>query len=167
MEDEVAISDILQVAEKDLASSPGIVLFSQKTKEVRVVNAGESGRTLTPKLPIKLGAFEFDLVTVAPILSSTSVQVAVLGLIDKYNTLSALTSSGEVKDGALEVEVKSSGELAVWLGEYKEGSLPRVTVDGEDVTVTGQPDGKSGSLLTVPLGVSSKNDGHFVVRVAL
>ncbi|KAG9041439.1 hypothetical protein FS837_012270 [Tulasnella sp. UAMH 9824] len=141
VEDEVAISDVLQVAEKDLASSPGIVLFSQKTKEVRVIKAAEARGTLTPKLPIKLGAFEFDLVTVAPILSSASVQVAVLGLTDKYNTLAGLTSSGGVKDGALEVEVKSSGELAVWLGEYKEGSLPRVTVDGEEVKVTAEPDG--------------------------
>lgn len=165
VEDEVAISDVLQVVEKDSTPSSKVVLLSQKTKEVRIVNTAEASGTLSPKLLVELGAFEFDLVTVAPILSVAGVQVAVLGLIDKYNTLAGLASPGGVTDGALEVEVKSAGELAVWLGEHKEGSLPRVTVDGEEVKVAAEPC-KSGSLFIVPLEVGSKKDGNFAVRFA-
>ncbi|KAG8893686.1 hypothetical protein FRC01_013425, partial [Tulasnella sp. 417] len=166
VEDEVTISDVLQVVAKDSTPSSEVALFSQKSKEIRIVNAAAAGGSLTPKLPVELGAFEFDLVTVAPILSIAGVKVALLGLIDKYNTLAGLTSSGRAADGALEVDVKSTGELALWLGEYKEGSPPRVTVDGEEVKATAERC-RIGSLLTVPLEVGGKPEGSFAVRIAL
>ncbi|KAG8949368.1 hypothetical protein FRC04_008603 [Tulasnella sp. 424] len=166
VEDEVAIADVLHVAEQGSTQTSGVVLFSQKTKEVRIVHAVEAGGAVAPKLLVELGAFEFELVTVAPILSSAGVEVAVLGLVDKYNTLAGLASPGEVKDGALEVAVKSAGELAIWIGGLKEGSPPRVTVDGEEGKVTVKAC-ETGSLLIVALEVSAKTDGNFVLRVTL
>ncbi|KAG8991656.1 protein kinase complex component, partial [Tulasnella sp. 427] len=167
VEDQVSISDVLQVTAKDSTPTSRVAVFSQKSKQVRIVNVTETGAAVEPSLPVELGAFEFDLVTVAPILSlNGGVEVAVLGLIDKFNTLAGLAAPPAVQGGALEVAVKSAGELAVWIGGIKDGSEPKVTVDGEEVKVTAQA-GQNGRLVTVPLKVGTKQEGNFIVRFVL
>jgi hypothetical protein len=122
--------------------------------------------SITPKLDVELDTFGWEIVTVAPIRSTSrkdgaSVDVAAFGLVDKYNTLSGMTSSAT--------------EPGLWRAGFRCAGLAGFYVSDQSVAVTVEIGGKkveesaterSASMISVRIPApSSAEDSGIVVEL--
>jgi hypothetical protein len=139
------------------SSTTQYALYSQKTHILRVVDFSAYQKTLS--MPVRLDPFQFDLISVAPVDSAGQkdqpLEIACLGLVDKYNTLAAIRSKGfSVNESTqrltYQVAIRCAGKLVLYLRKHT--ALPKVSVDDisadpRTVAVAG------GHVITVDLGL--------------
>lgn len=148
------------------------------TGAVRAVHVPPSGSS-HPALDwsLQMGEFAFEIITLAPLISSISttgtstqaddqesVSVAVVGLIDKYNPLAGVVSfSFNPASSTWDAPVKCSGTLGfyVTLKDVEEAKRRiRIVADGKDTSFCVAAAGGGVSVtLDMPPAVQSEAEG--------
>jgi len=112
VDDSVAAQDIWEVIGPSNVDR-SFALRSHLTERVYTIkvaaNQGPSNLQL-PVMAIQLDHFEFDIVSVSLVKDG----IAVLGLVDKFNSLAGIASSARNRDG-YRVELKCCGILGIFV----------------------------------------------------
>ncbi|KAG9003354.1 hypothetical protein FRB94_003177 [Tulasnella sp. JGI-2019a] len=179
VEDYLTLNDILTLVGHPKADTRKFVVYSFKTGKAQKVDIAASE---TINIPIHLGPFEFEIITVAPLLSHSAVtshttsepgsnhppvvQVGALGLIDKYNPLAGLTLfSFHSASKSWEAGVRCSGKLGFFVPDISvDEAKPKIKIsmDGEDTAFAVEEMG-GGVLITAVLEPTEQPAGRHVV----
>ncbi|KAG8890025.1 hypothetical protein FRB98_001460 [Tulasnella sp. 332] len=170
VDDAVTMGDILTLVGSHDTDTRKFVVHSFKTGKAQKIDTA----TTKIDLPINLGPFEFEIITVAPLLShiivtplrpnpaskeaetnhQSIVRVGAFGLIDKYNPLAGLASfSFDFSSSSWEAGVRCSGKLGIFVPDMSSGeakSRIAITADDKDKSFEVEEMG-GGVLITIAL----------------
>ncbi|KAG9011164.1 hypothetical protein FRB94_009090 [Tulasnella sp. JGI-2019a] len=160
----VAVDDVLTlVGALHGANAQRSVMYAFKAAKAEVFDL-----STTPDddilIPVRLGSFEFEIITVAPLVLSSSapatglvstVEVGALGLIDKYNPLAGLSSfSFNSTSLSWEARLRCCGKLGLFVtGISSDESKHKIAITCEENAIPFEEvEMRGGVLITTAVG---------------
>ncbi|KAK9327601.1 glycoside hydrolase superfamily [Lipomyces starkeyi] len=157
-------SDIVDLLGRHIVEGAKYALwFSEMQKMVTFANTSGLNAAI-PLAEITLQPESHEIITAAPFYKVGDIEIASLGLLNKYASLAAIADT-KVCDTALDLSILFEGELGFIVTD---SSRVQVSVNGEPATFTSTDLSSSATLLTVELKFSDeiKSSDYWKVKVS-
>ncbi|KAK9243148.1 raffinose synthase or seed imbibition protein Sip1-domain-containing protein [Lipomyces tetrasporus] len=162
--DVVLSSDIVDLLGRHILRGARYALFFAEMQEVVPFDNTDGPNSTIPLAQVTLQPESHEIITAAPFYKVGSIEIACLGLLNKYAGLAAIADT-KVGETALDLSILFEGELGFIVTD---SSRVHVSVNGESVVCVSTELSPSAALIMVDLKFSDnvKNTEYWTVTVS-